>query len=420
MASPQGTVLGLQSVFVSSPRNASHSPGAEIERSDPPKLPARRPSTYMVRVGTFMLAATCEAGPISELLEVIEQGLRDDPRVATIKFPAQDQHWINNEIRYPGGEETGVDVLLSGSDHFHNIVLTNPVEFIVQVPKKNQPDFRGYTDHPSDTYYVAWDGLTVVVGWSVGGTAESVPMAGGQIVADVLQDSLEKANLKLYVQSCSAGCTKLFWHTTVILREREEVEDHKFVDSPAPHGAVVMEAPIYRNALSAMAMLLMVIRAEARHFAGFKNYSRRLINLDQASKSMVDSLLEIQYRKTHRQSLPIRDRVREWWRHRSDTRAMKRLVSSLWLSASRHEALLGEWHEDHDEFRDTIRENDSAVLFSRDLVRDERAVERQDLAFITRAVAETSSRFDARLIALVTIVGGLAALAGALLGAALA
>jgi hypothetical protein len=79
--------------------------------------------------------------------------------------------------------------------------MSEPVAFTIRVPVKNQPTNFGLGDPPTDTYGVAWDGISVIVVWDQ--ADDEPPMNAGQVAANVLSDVLESFGYELYVQGCS-------------------------------------------------------------------------------------------------------------------------------------------------------------------------------------------------------------------------
>ncbi len=366
-----------------------------------------------------MLAAPCDTPPKEAIVDGLREGLQADPRVSEVEFTDQRLVWMRRQTFYPASREPNEDELLSGSDHFHNVVLSDPVTFIVKVPKKNQPEFMGYSDHPADTYFVAWDGRTATVGWEVKSDIKTLPHAGGQVVVEVLNAAARHAGVGLYVQACSPGCKNLFMHGDVLLVQVSSATRHSVAERRGPRRSTVVEAPVAEGSLDAVDRFANWMRGDCFHFAAFKNYSQRLVALDQVSHRMVEELLRIQYRRTTRSAMPWWRRVLTWRPGLADRARARKLVSGIWLAAARHEALLTEWHEFHDDFTKSVEERSTRPMFEADFDSDERAVQRQDLGFITNAVSHTASRLDARLVAIVTLVAALGGIVGALLAAAM-
>jgi hypothetical protein len=135
---------------------------------------------FFARFGTFMLVADDEAPSPDVLRQRLETAIRTESRIASAMPVAVRGGWTFSVQAFPKRQDTTDDALFSGKDAFKAIRLSDPVAFIVTVPIKNQPEFRGYNDIPTDTYYVAWDGITAFVLWRRLADDRMPPRSGGR------------------------------------------------------------------------------------------------------------------------------------------------------------------------------------------------------------------------------------------------
>jgi hypothetical protein len=391
-----------------------------IEEYDPELVSADQfAGHYAGRYGTFMLATTCNTPPAASIAEKLERALEDDTRIKEIGDVHIMPEWYSRKTAYPRSDGELGEALLSDEDHFHAIRFSDPFSFIVSVPKRNQPPFRGYTDFPSDTYYVAWDGVTAVVLWERTPDAVGPPRAGGQVVVDVLTDVVAAAGFELYVQPCSPNCTNLFAHT-VLQVEQSDVGDEMTLESDPDSSIVVLHVPFNGEPLGLVAKVCTYIRVEAEYFARFKNGAQRIMDLESFARSMVAELLELQYERNATLKLGRARRFLSKIHNRGSKRKIQGLIASLWLVFARLEERRSEWFSARDRFVDSIERYGTGALFKRDHRDELRTIERQDLAFIRAAIEQSANRLDSSTIALVTGLSAVAAVIGAVIGALIA
>ncbi len=151
------------------------------------------------------------------LLDELVATLDKDPRVTRVQAPRElNTHYTYLRRYWPERTRTSAERLLTGADYMSVLLLPEPVLFTVRVPKKNQPTKHGFDDVPSDTYDVAWDGVTAWVIWAQ--SSPDIPKSGGHVVRDVLDDAARALGGGVYEQACSPGCTNIFLHTTLRLK----------------------------------------------------------------------------------------------------------------------------------------------------------------------------------------------------------
>lgn len=385
-------------------------------------------SACFARFGSFMLSAPCGHPPSEVVIERVCGALRDDPRIKEIGEVRIRPEWTATRESYPHTRhsDADADALLSGSDHFHSVRFSDPIAFTVSVPIRNQPAFKGYRDVPTDTYWVAWDGVTAVVLWEresdlrVGDNTASVPRSGGHVVADILHAAASAAGFDLYVQSCSPNCENLFAHRLL------------WIDTVAPTSKQPMLKVVRESLGQNLAIelrsdgqgtdlaldLLHSLRLEGGYFAHFKNSAQRIFDLDDLAHKLVGELLELHYDRNLRRRKPVHLQPIASWKARGERRRAEEIIASLWLAISRVQALRSQWFPLRDRFLESTQKYGTAALFELDHKDDQRAVERQDLEFVRAAVEQSANRLDSRYVALLTGLSALSGLIGAVVGVA--
>jgi len=381
--------------------------------------PAEVPLDYFfARYGTFMLVTTGKVPESHDLKNRLEAAVRSESRISSSKPITVRREWTYGTYFYPQRSRTNESALLSNSDRFTAIHLSDPVAFTVTVPIKNQPEFRGVADIPTDTYYAAWDGVTAIVLWPRQVTDKLPPRSGGHVVIDILHDLASSAGLEFYAQACNPSCTNVFAHQVM---RGERLRGVKSISRVKLRGRPCVDVHLHADGdLSDVAAALgSLIGHEGFFFAQFKNYARRIRDLESYARSMVDRLLGLSLGRIQRSQLSLFKQIKELRVHRSDMRQMRLLISSLWLVLARIEAIRSVWLQKKTHLLDDLERRKLADLFARDQGDDDAAVMSQNLSFISSAIEQTANRQDSRVLAWTTGLVALAGVLGAVLGVVL-
>lgn len=371
---------------------------------------------YFVRFGTFMLLARDKVPPVDELKERLESAIKKESRISSSDPVVLRKDWVYSTTVYPKRKDTTDEKLFNGSDRRKAIRLSDPVSFTVTVPIKNQPEFKGYADIPTDTYYVAWDGITVVVAWPRSADEKMPPRSGGHVVVDILRALAKSADLDFYAQACSPACENMFAHRVMRLERVESPNISLSRVKAVGFPCVDVHLHCAGDACAVARAILKPIANVAYVFAMFKNYARRIRNLESLARTMVIGLLSIDHSHIERLKLPFYRRIKETWRHKSDKRKARLLISSLWLILSGIEVLRSDWLGYRNDLLDQLEGQKLGDLFQADQGDDDKAVMSQDLSFIRSAVEQTANRQDARALAWTTALVAGAGLLGAVIG----
>jgi hypothetical protein len=243
-------------------------------------------------------------------------------------------------------------------------------------------------------------------------------MAGGHVVLKVLEEALEKVGFGLYAQTCSPGCKHGFAHKDVTVACEADGSDEPTVKDDVDTISTRITGIEQQPEEDILTDLELLFFNDAGHFAKYKNYARRIRDLEDLAREYVDELLSINYRKVHDSTSSFRQRVWNVWSKRKERRRSAELIAILWLLLARLETLRRDWFGYRRALADATASN--ALLFEIDKVDDDEAVTTQDFSFINSAIQQSANRLDTRTIALVTAAGGIMAIVGAILGALLA
>jgi hypothetical protein len=387
--------------------DASQSAGSRARRGD-----TGSKHHFLARAATLMLTSDTQSNAVEAARSVIER-LRNDARVPTpIDDPELNDYWTDWSEMFPARKGPRAGVLRS-DDRMSALHLSSPVSFTVRVPIQHQPTHHGSEPPRSDTYGVAWDGITAIVVWEQDDA--DIPISGGHIVAKVLEDAAKAAGFGLYSQSCSPGCDYVFMHTTMRVEANPEATDLRLEKIDGDRAIRAILDIEFDDDLEAAALFLLLGMGTATdEFAEFKNLARRIQDIEGTIRNDIGHLLSHNYEHALGRTYSPRKRLKAAWNNRSWRREGRALIAGLWLSLSNLDTLTRRWETTRRNL-DTI-EADAALLFSRDYSSDVRAIEDMDLAATATVVDQVSEGMNSRVLALATSGG---ALGGAVAAAAI-
>ncbi|WP_214056280.1 hypothetical protein [Nocardioides aquaticus] len=287
--------------------------------------------------------------------------------------------------------------------------FSDPIYFQVAVSRQAQKEFSGETDFPSGNYYVAWDGVFLLVMWEQQ-SDKRVSRAAGRVVAEILTEAAEKCAADVYVQACSPGCQNLFTHTDAL--HVKSSDQHRTTG----HGLLVVDHDELQSIDDELASWYRRAHYYFWLFAEYKNNARRIRDLSSITNSRLSSMLAM--RQKHH-SIPVlkwREQMRRRLAMRGWRKKSRKAMGDVWLSVAAIEVMRQSWDEDRRRFKDRIRDNPIEPLFQYDYSDDEAAIDAIDSTLAREALADASSRFDTRVIAVVTAASGVSALVGAIAG----
>lgn len=363
-----------------------------------------------VRQGILFLAADDLSQKSAEMLAGICDALKADSRIRNLKRPENRDHLVRRDLIYPRIDLDDIDRSLTGGDHLHSHRLSDPIVFELVVPASEQEAFRGDSSFPIGSYWVAWDGIVVMVAWQQP-SDEEVSLAAGRVAFDVITAAVTKANLRTLAQACSPGCHNRFTHTNVLVVEKGSRE-------PASSRHAVIRVSSLSDVVSKDLRIWFGMACYTFFlFALYKNQARRIRDLADAIDYRLQALLSLRQR---RQSISFLSRRRDRLKERRELfgwqKISRKCEADVWLAAASIELHRGTWDEKRRRFRDNAPSL-PADVFARDIKDDEVAVDTLDLDFARAALQYSSARFDAQMLAIVTGLAGVAAIAGAAVGA---
>ena len=362
------------------------------------------PRNRLVRIGTWFLIPPRSVQDNAVVVHSLVEALGDDTRVVNVVPPVLNDYWTYRRDFYPDLNRTSRDGVRTGVDGFQALEMSDFICFRVRVPIKNQEPHQDIDDVPSDTYFVIWNGIVILVMWEQ--DADSVPMSGGHVVEKVLKEVLGKIGCQLYVQSCSPDCDFLFLHRTLRIEEDSQVEDFEMRGCSDPRLLTYVAKSRRDDPEEELEQLGLVCREGVSDFADFKNSSRRLIDLEVEVRKDVERLLS--HYQAHAALVAAGWGPRclwQRWANRSWRREAWALVAGIWLAIANIEILLREWADE----RGAVNERERLVdLLVKDVARDVDVVGSLNLAPVTETVSQVTTVLNSQSAAKAALFGALA------------
>jgi len=370
----------------------------------------------LARVGSFALLVD-GSKKHADILKELVAALQSDPRVTTVQWRDEEAQYSNFLRVYPSRHDGNDDRVVAGLDFRSAVELTYPIRIQLHVPTKNQPRFLSEEDPPAEDYFVAWDGYSLVVAWNQDEPDER--RAGGHVVLDVLQEAASIVDGEIYVEGCHPGCSHLFLHQTIELRDDPSVEGIDFSRGRLGHAEVVAKGEDLADAdEGALALFRWCCSAETE-FAQMKNNGRRILDIERVVRSDLDQLMAVHYQRARLSTAGFTAWItglRSMWSWRKTTKV---LLARLWIAVAKMERLRRIWASERGYFERFVEERGTNLLFEGDHLDDAKAVESLDLVLIEGSLQEVGGRLDNSAIVLATAASGAIGLIGVVIGSLL-
>lgn len=371
---------------------------------------------FNARAGTWFLVPS--PGTNEDNLQLVAdliRVLKADTRVLQVIPPELNEHWTQRVTVFPDAERSPTpDGVLTGRDQFKILELSSAIRFEVRVPMKNQKAHHGAEDIPSDTYWVAWNGVSIFVMWKQEDDSW-FPISGGHIVEEVLRDVLEQIGCGLYVQACGPRCDYGFLHTGIRVSTDPNVDDFTLTEGTDGRTVDYASFAELANPLEGLEFLAMSLSSGLGGFATFKNSGRRIIDIEDALRSDLSHLLFHYHEHTvlvasGRAPMALYNR----WKARKWRKEAWSLISSIWLGMANIETMRRSWENER---RSMLSEREILPLLQGDSRRDEETIDALETDPIAETVNQVAAALNNRMAVTATLWG---ALAGGLAGGAAA
>ncbi len=365
---------------------------------------------YVCRIGTIYLAVPNDSGP-EDRLKAIAGALENDSRVISISTGNQNPAYMHHRQFFPAWDTRDPEAVITGSDVFTALQFHLPITFKVVVPVKNQPKHHNADDIPTDTYWMAWDGMVATVLWKHPGG--EIPRSGGQVILEILEKAAGEIGCSVYNQACSPGCENVFMHADMALRKTAGVEAAHVTSSH--HSTVFVDIASSEDDRESLRSIVSNLTISCRHFSEQKNIGRRVLDLEIASWAQLSHLLGHYTEHVKISTLPFLKSLKRRWNNRGWRSEVRTLSAQIWLCLTAMEVLLRNWRDDRRNFDEQAAEAGIEPIFKIDYRDDVEMIESINLARLESIASQVESRLDSRLISWATAGGAVAgATAGAL------
>lgn len=344
----------------------------------------------------------------------LRQALDADPRVAEV-LPAAGKQDVDNAkaVQFFEGDEGQRDFTKSFSRYLA-LRLNAPIEFVVRVPRKNQPKYRSMDDVPSDEYRVIWDGIVALVLWRQ--ESRAATGSGGHVVLDILEDAGELSGWGIDVLACAPGCLHRFMHADFVLFEtpcKDRADTHSHGEVYVGKSVILPIAADLENLTSSLRRVFSLLDSTFALFAEVRSRADGVEFLEWRIHAYCAELLTIQYMRASRRSMA---RPWQWvadtWRLRGSRRTVREDVSAAWLALATIQAEIDVWQRlssilDRRKVEAGLEEIDEVLDVGQSAIRG------LDLTLARELVTEVSNRRDGKMLLIATGAGAVAAALGA-------
>jgi hypothetical protein len=304
-----------------------------------------------VRVGGFFLLA--ETDDPEDLQVHLRDALRSDNRVvdATIAR-APDRSPTTARSVFPAARGDYTTELITGRDQRPSLQFFTPLELTIRVPIKNQPNHTPFDEIASEEYFAVWDGWVLAIGWEQ--DSDDVPPAGGQVIAQILEQAAEACDAGLYIQACSPWCEHLFNHVTLLVEGDPAATDSAVAPSTTLYQAVLTWPSPITSAAEATWAAYQEFSIPIQSFASMKNLGRRILDLERAARGELLGLMKLQYERAHASEHPLWERPVLLWQIRGWRKQSRASLARLWMTLTAIEELKREWSDTRVHFTDSL------------------------------------------------------------------
>ncbi|MFJ8539200.1 hypothetical protein [Streptomyces sp. NPDC093591] len=367
-------------------------------------------SKFLCRSATVLLALQREINDRAAEIENVRNHLEEDPRVIWAELEEdQNSDFITVSNFFPDADRTRPSHIIKGSDGFPVMRFDQPIVFKAAVPIKNQPQHHNADDIPTDTYWVAWNGVVALVMWRH--ESGRSPLSGGHIAFDILEKAVNGCGHTLYNQACSPECENIFMHTNLLLTPSEECNRTHFVKRNESDIHLLFAE--WEDEKDSLIDLFLDLGSSYENFARQKNTGRRIIDLESEAYTQLLHLLSHYAEHAQISTKPLLRRLIARWHGRGWRSEVRLLSSHIWLCISGIEILKRNWIDEKKAFYDDVEESGLEEIFAIDYGDDVERIETLDLTRLDSICSQMESRIDNTALSWTTVGG---AMAGAITG----
>ena len=346
-------------------------------------------SRFLCRSATVLLALQCDVGDRAAEIENVRKLLAEDPRVIWAELEEdQNSNFITVSDFFPDSNRTIPSRITNGSDGFPVLRFDQPIVFKMVAPIEDQPQHHDADDIPTDTYWVAWNGVVAMVMWKH--DLERSPLSGGHIAFEILEKAVNKCGHVLYNQACSPECENIFMHTNLLLEPSGECDRVHFIKRNGSD--IHLLCPEWEDEKDSLIDLFLDLGTVFEHFAHQKNTGRRIIDLESAAYAQLLHLISHYAQHAQISTQPLLRRLIARWRGRGWKSEVRLLCAHVWLCISGIEVLKRNWIDEKKSFYDDVEESGLEEIFAIDYGDDAEKIETLDLTRLDSICGQMEAR----------------------------
>jgi hypothetical protein len=343
--------------------------------------------------------------------------LEKDPRVKSINAPSASAATLK-DVRYVvppfRSAKSRTSMRTEGATHTHNHALRIQPAILmhIQVPRRLQVEGQKEDEVPSDEYWVAWDGVTVLATWMHGSSSRPFGTSGGIVVLDILKKAAEDNDMMLRQLSCGSNCGYPFAHSDLLIEPVAKPVAPTF----SAQGRYVLRVAVANRdtPLKLTSALLSHIRFVCHMYTELRSHGRVIAVAEQDARASASDLLALQYNHALLGTLPLRKRLKPLWHARKWKKNSTRFIAVIWLGLVTIEENKREWSNARLVFDENASSGNMNLIFQQEYTQEVNLVTSLDVSSIRASVEQMAARIDTRFTVFTTTV---VALIGAIIGA---
>lgn len=366
--------------------------------------------------------------------------LEKDPRVDTIRSAESGSNTFYQVplAGFESGDEGDYDAEEEGSDisdgclvpdpasHIHTLSFRKPILMHIRAPKRLQEPFGDFNSIPSEEYWAAWDGLTLMVVWRIleDGRLRKVDErdivrasspAGGLIAQRVLSEAAANSGYRVQTLECSPNCNYTFSHADMLVSTAGPDIEILFSQELKDGNTVRVEVPAGHDPEYIAYMLLKRVDLASHAFAVIRCDSEAMQQAFFHASSDTASLLRLNYERALVVTTPFPMSLVLRWRQRRWKRDARRYIARIRLSLATIERLRS--HSARYRGIYTRSAKDAGGIFDYEFGLSVESMSTVEIAEIRSSIENLTQSFDTNALVLATAI---AAIVGAIVGAVVA
>lgn len=374
--------------------------------------------SFVARVGIALLVqpahSSTEQEPAAnreESYEKVVEALGRDTRVRDFPTVSTDDNIVREFVVAGPDRREGSDRVEAPRLHVHVARFERPLVFQISVARRFQPSDQGEFAVPAEDYWVAWDGVQVMVMWRRP-DAEYSNTYGGISALEVLEDAVRAAGRKLFVEPCGPNCDFPFAHRDVYIVESEDGSQQEV--EPIHETAVRIVVPTEKKPMAIVRRVAVRLSFSTRLFAKMRRFGSAVLSTDRRAKTELEDLLRLHYLAADARTRGARAWAQSLFQASARGREIARLTAALWLRLVTIDSNKRGWAAAKDQYDASSQKGGRHHVFGYEYPQEVSRVSNIDTGDLRGSVQGMTARADSRSVAIATASG---AIAGGLVGA---